>query len=105
MDIELTEEEELSAARLAGTFMGRLCLGGAKLFKGTGYVLDHGTKLAATGLRKTADGIEAAGNVSSGFCYDKADSLEQKAEEYAADTKVVKQAISNGDTIDVEAMA
>lgn len=105
MDIELTKEEELSAARLAGTFMGKLCLGGAKLFKGTGFVLDHGTKLAASGLRKTADGIEAAGNVSSSFCYDKADCLEKKADEYATDTKIVKQAISNGDVIDVEAMA
>jgi hypothetical protein len=92
MDIELTQQEQLAASRLAGSWMGKLCFGGAKLFKGTGFVLDKSTKLAATGLRKTADGIETAGDISSSFCYDKADKLEKKAAEYEQDTDTLRNA-------------
>lgn len=91
-NIELTKEEELAAAKLAGTAMGKLCFFGAKLFKGTGYVLEKSTSVTATGLRYVANGVEKGGQVSSKFCYNKADKLKAKSEEYEMDTYTVKNA-------------
>ena len=90
--IQLSKEEELAASRLAGSIMGKLCFAGAKAFKGTGYVLEKGTSITATGLRAAAAGIEMGGQISSDFCYKQADKLENKRAEYEADTQEVENA-------------
>jgi hypothetical protein len=88
-DIELSQQEELAAAHLAGTLMGKLCFGGAKLFKGVGLGLELTTHATASGLHAVANGIDKAGRVSSGFCYAQGEKLEAKQKEYEADTQAV----------------
>ena len=90
--IQLSKQEELAASRLAGSLMGKLCFAGAKAFKGTGYVLEKGTSITATGLRAAAAGIELGGQISSDFCYKQAEKLENKRAEYEADTQEVENA-------------
>ena len=90
--IQLSKQEELAASRLAGSLMGKLCFAGAKAFKGTGYVLEKGTSITATGLRAAAAGIEMGGQISSDFCYKQAEKLENKRAEYEADTQEVENA-------------
>lgn len=90
--IALSQQEELAAARLAGTIMGKLCFGGAKLFKGVGIGLEVTTHATASGLHAVANGIDKAGQVSSGFCYSQSEKLEAKQKEYEADTQAVKEA-------------
>lgn len=93
MSIELTQQEELAASRLAGSWMGKLCFVGAKAFKGAGIALDTSSRVAATGLRKAADGIETGGQVSSQWCFKQSDKLKQKRQEYLDDTQTVGNVI------------
>lgn len=89
MAIELTPQEQLKACRVASTFMGKLCIGGAKALKGTGFVLEKSTKLTASGLRVGANVIESAGQVSSGLCYSQAEKLEGKSRDYKEDSETI----------------
>lgn len=91
-DIQLTKEEELAAARLAGSMMGKICFAGAKLFKGTGIAIEKSTAVTATGLRVMANGIEIGGQKGSQFCYKQSEKLKAKAEDYESDTKEVNEA-------------
>lgn len=79
---QLSEVEKERVTKVAGSFIGKLCFGGAIALKGAGFVIDKSTGLTATGLRIAADGIEAVGAIGSGFCYVNSDRLEAKANEY-----------------------
>lgn len=72
--MELTNEEKVKVARLSGSIMSKLCIGGAYAFKGISLAT-HGT---ATGLRKVANGIDFIGDKAD----QGAESLEAKAQEY-----------------------
>lgn len=72
--MELTDQEKVKVARLSGSIMSKLCIGGAYALKGVSFTT-HG---AASGLRKMADGIDFVGDKAD----QGAESLEAKAEEY-----------------------
>ena len=72
--MELTNEEKVKVARLSGSIMSKLCIGGAYALKGVSFTT-HG---AATGLRKVANGIDFIGDKAD----QGAEALESKAEEY-----------------------
>ena len=72
--MELTNEEKVKVARLSGSIMSKLCIGGAYALKGVSLAT-HGT---ASGLRKVADGFDYVGNKADNG----AASLENKAQEY-----------------------
>lgn len=81
-DVQLSESEKERVAKVAGSFIGKLCFGGAVALKGVGFAIDQSTGLTATGLRIAADGIETVGAVGSGFCYTNSEKLKAKADEY-----------------------
>ena len=81
-NIDLTKEQELAATKVAGTIIGKLCIGAAIGLKGAGFIFEKSTGIAAGGLRIAADGIETVGNIGSTFCYTNSDRLVHKAEEY-----------------------
>ena len=72
--MELTNEEKVKVARLLGSIMSKLCIGGAYALKGVSFTT-HG---AATGLRKVANGIDYVGDKAD----QGAEALESKGEEY-----------------------
>lgn len=72
--MELTDQEKVKVARLSGSIMSKLCIGGAYALKGVSFTT-HG---AANGLRKMADGIDYVGDKAD----QGAEALESKAEEY-----------------------
>ena len=92
--MELTEREELAAARLAGSTMGQLCMAGAKLFKGTGFVIEKTSGATVTGLRIAAAAVEVGGKTGADFCYRQSDKLEKRSMEYEQDVELVKEAES-----------
>lgn len=81
-NVELSDEEKMKVAKVAGSFIGKLCFGAAIGLKGVGFAIDKSTGLTVAGLRIAADGVETVGKVASGFCYEKSDALKDKAEEY-----------------------
>lgn len=85
--IELTKNEELRAAKVAGTMIGKTCMGVAVLLKGIGMAIDNGSGLAAGGLRLAADGIETVGQKTSGFLYEKSDKAKEKGRELIEEKK------------------
>ena len=89
----LTAQEEASANAAAGTVLGTVFCGAASFLKGVGFVAEKSTSGVATGLRWTADRIEGAGSVTSGFCYDKAEYLEMKAKEYKGINETMEAAL------------
>ena len=72
--MELTDQEKVKVARLSGSIMSKLCIGGAYALKGVSFTT-HG---AASGLRKVADGFDYVGSKADNG----AASLENKAQEY-----------------------
>ena len=81
-NIELTPEQEITVTKVAGSIIGKICLGAAIGLKGAGYALEKTTGLTAVGLRIAADGIETVGDVGSTFCYTNSSRLSDKAKEY-----------------------
>lgn len=72
--MELTNEEKVKVARLSGSIMSKLCIGGAYALKGVGFT----SHKAASGIRAVANGIDFIGDKAD----QGAESLEAKAEEY-----------------------
>ena len=110
----LTPEEEMKATKVAGSIMGGLCIGAAKLMKGAGFIAEHSTgiiagtlHMTATGINWVADGVDDGGQIASKFCYDKAESLEKTAKEYdLSDVNVDTEPKHNDeDIIDAGALA
>ena len=66
---QLTDAEALYTAKIAGSLIGKLCFGGAKLFKGTGWAIEKSTNVTTGALRLAADGVEVIGHGTSNFCY------------------------------------
>ena len=81
-NIELTPEQELAVTKVAGSIIGKICLGAAIGLKGAGYAIEKTAGLTAFGLRIAADGIETVGDVGSTFCYTNSSRLSDKAKEY-----------------------
>lgn len=87
---QLTDAEALYTAKIAGSLIGKLCFGGAKLFKGAGWVTEKATNVTSGGLRLAADGVELVGGGTSRFCYRQGEKLEAKHEECAADLAAIE---------------
>lgn len=101
--VKLNETETAKANYVAENVIRGLCIGGAKLLKGTGTVIKFTTDTTAGVLRGTANLIEKGGNTTSGFCFEKADSLTEHANK--ANTKIdelvatIKNAETEDDTV------
>jgi hypothetical protein len=87
---QLTDAEALYTAKIAGSLIGKLCFGGAKLFKGTGWAIEKGTNVTTGALRLAADGVEIVGAGTSSFCYRQGDKLEAKHAECEADLAAIE---------------
>lgn len=87
---QLTDAEALYTAKIAGSLIGKLCFGGAKLFKGAGWVTEKATNVTSGGLRLAADGVELVGAGTSRFCYRQGDKLEAKHAECEADLAAIE---------------
>lgn len=87
---QLTDAEALYTAKIAGSLIGKLCFGGAKLFKGTGWAIEKGTNVTTGALRLAADGVEIVGAGTSRFCYRQGDKLEAKHAECEADLAAIE---------------
>lgn len=87
---QLTDAEALYTAKIAGSLIGKLCFGGAKLFKGTGWAIEKGTNVTTGALRLAADGVEIVGGSTSRFCYRQGDKLEAKHAECEADLAAIE---------------
>lgn len=72
--MELTDQEKVKVARLSGSIMSKLCIGGAYALKGVSFT----SHKAASGIRTVADGINYVGDKAD----QGAEALESKAEEY-----------------------
>ena len=98
--MELTKTEEAKANCVAENIIKGLCIGGAKFFKGTGYVLEKSTGVTAAALQATACAIEKGGKVNSEFCYDKADKLNARANKAEEAIESLKASIESVETED-----
>ena len=72
--MELTNEEKVKVARLSGSIMSKLCIGGAYALKGVSFT----SHKAASGIRAVANGIDFIGDKAD----QGAEALESKAEGY-----------------------
>lgn len=96
--VKLNETETAQANCVAENIIKGLCIGGAKLLKGTGTVVKFTTDATAGVLRGTANLVEKGGNTTSGFCFEKADSLTERANKANAKIDELMAAIENAET-------
>ena len=75
MAIELTKEEELQAAYVAGTLIGKGCIGVARGLKTAGWLIGKGGMLTALGLTVTANLVEAGTQKTEQYLYEKSEDV------------------------------
>lgn len=75
MAIELTKEEEMQAAYIAGTIIGKGCIGIAKGLKVTGWLIGKGGAATALGLSLAATAVDKGSKAAQGYLYEKSDDI------------------------------
>lgn len=83
MAIELTKEEEMQAAYIAGTMIGKGCIGIARGLKTAGWLIGKGGALAALGLHTTANIVEAGTEKTEAYLNEKAEDITQYGIEHS----------------------
>ncbi len=100
MAITLTREEELQAAYVAGTIVGKGCIGIAKGLKAAGWLIGKGGKMTALGLTIAAEGVARGSGAAETFLNNRGDDVLNFGKKYSMENEEANDRVVYDGTIE-----